>query len=347
MKILIMRFSSFGDVLQTLSVAGKLGEAFPSAEIHWVTREEFTPLIETHPHVQRVWSLKRGANWQQLWQLGTELNRQKFTHVYDAHNNLRSRVLGWRLQGCLGWLRFTGRVKFLRRSIYRWKRHLLFKWRINLFPQPFTGQFALLEPLQKWGLQPTPPAVPQLLLPPISNSEHRAILEKGGFVALAPSASHPLKRWPLQNWIQLIEAMPSTQFVVLGGPEDQFSHVLSEVAPQRVLNLAGRLDLAASAQVIQSAAVLVSNDTGLLHVAEQIGKPCLALMGPAPFGFPGRPLTEILQVDLPCRPCSKHGQGPCINAVFHRCLRDITTRQVLAQLRRILDAHVAASLSSR
>jgi ADP-heptose:LPS heptosyltransferase len=344
MKILLLRFSSFGDVLQTLSVAGKLGAAFPQSEIHWVTREEFAPLIETHPCVKKVWTLRRGAGFSDLLALGRSLKAEGFTHVYDAHNNLRSRVLCWQLKGWANWRVWLRRVKFVRRSIYRFRRFLLFNWHINLFPKPFPGQFALLEPLRRWGLTPELPPVPQLFLS-VSQGASKKIPWKD-FVALAPSASYPLKRWPIEHWAKLIQLMAKTQFVVLGGPDDAFLQALVDVAPERVRNFAGQLSLYESAQWIAQAAALVSNDTGLLHVAEQIGKPCIALMGPAPFGYPGRPATRILELELSCRPCSKHGQGPCVNAKFQKCLRDITPEQVAAQLVIQLGSQIHARVAS-
>lgn len=339
MKILIIRFSSFGDVLQCLSVAGALKRRFPQAEIHWVTRQEFVPLVETHPAIQKVWAIKRGLSFFGLWRLAGTLRRQNFTHVYDAHNNLRSHVIGWRLKGFFDWRRWTGQVKFLRRSIYRWRRFLLFRFRINLFSQPFSGQRALLEPLEKWNIPSAAPPTPQLFF-------HRGEVEhvqdklpsikQKKFVALAPSAAFELKRWPVEYWKALIQQMPNTRFALLGGPEDSFVEEIAQVAPDRVINLAGRLSLNESAAVVAMSQALVANDTGLMHVAEQIGKPCIALMGPAPFGFPSRPLTKIMEVPLECRPCSKHGQGPCVNPLFHRCMRDILPTQVVAELRGIL-----------
>jgi lipopolysaccharide heptosyltransferase II len=340
MKILLIRFSSFGDVLQTLSVVGRLAEAFPQAEIHWVTREEFAPLISTHPRIAKVWTLKRGDGWRGLLTLGWRLRAQKFTDIYDAHNNLRSHVLGWLLNGFLGWRRWSGKQRFLRRSIYRWKRFVLFRLRKNLFPKPFSGQFALLEPLQKWGVSALAPAVPQLFLP--QPERVRALLPSGPFIALAPSAAFPLKRWPLDYWRSLIELMPDKKFVTLGGPADVFVAELAQTFPERVTNLAGQLSLEESADVVALADALVSNDTGLMHVAEQIGKPCVALMGPAPFGFPSRPRTRILEINLTCRPCSKHGQGPCVNAEFQKCLRDIKPNTVVAALEDVLDARLPA-----
>lgn len=340
MKVLIIRFSSFGDVLQTLSVAGRISEAFPQAKIQWVTREEFVPLVNSHPSVRKVWSVPKGAGFKELWALGGRLRAEGFTDVYDAHNNLRSHILSLRMNGFLAWRVWTGRQKFLRRSIYRWKRFLLFRFRKNLFPKPFSGQFALLEPLRKWGIEPTLPPVPQLYLD--SDSVYKLKTSFGGrpVVALAPSASYPLKRWPIENWKELVKLSSETIFVLLGGPEDTFTAEIAAVDPKRVINMAGKLSLLESASVVAASKVLVTNDTGLLHVAEQIGKPALALMGPAPFGFPSRPKTQIFEIDLYCRPCSKHGQGPCVNPEYQKCMKDIKPEAVSRALRSLLYAPV-------
>lgn len=338
MKILVFRFSSLGDVLQTLSVAGRIGESWPEAEIHWATREEFAPLIARHPRIKKVWTLKKGAGLGDVLALGRRLKAENFTHVYDAHNNLRTRILGWQLMGWFAWRRWLKGQRFLRRPIYRVRRFFLFRFRWNLFPQPFSGQRALLEPLTRWGLPLAAPSVPQLFLDDRSVGKAREVLPWTQFVALAPSAAFQLKRWPLEHWADLIRSHPDTRFAVLGGPEDGFLSELVQVAPERVINLAGVLSFEESARVVAMSQALVSNDTGLMHVAEQIGKPCLALMGPAPFGFPSRPLTRIFQLDLECRPCSKHGQGPCVNSEYHKCMRGILPADVAQGLKQVLDA---------
>lgn len=340
MKVLIIRFSSFGDVLQTLSVAGRLRESWPGCEIEWVTREEFLPLIEKHPAVAKVWTLKRGAGFFNVWSLGGQLAAQNYTHIYDAHNNLRSHILGWRLNGPFGLRRLLKGHQFLRRSIYRFRRFLLFRFRVNRFPKPFSGQFALLEPLVKWGLPVTAPSVPQLFLHDGMSAKVRSQWPAHwtDFVALAPSAAFPLKRWPLEHWAELIRSNKDFRFILLGGPEDGFLSDLEKIDASRVVNLAGRLSLEESAAVIAQSMALVSNDTGLMHVAEQMGIPCLALMGPAPFGFPSRPQTKIFELNLPCRPCSKHGQGPCVNPEFHKCLKGISPESVARALHQVTHA---------
>lgn len=335
-KFLIIRFSAFGDVVQTLSVPAALRQAFPNAEIHWVTRKDIAPLLQGHPAIFKVWELDRKAGLKGLIQLSWQLRKAGFTHIYDAHNNLRSRMI----VGMLRPLGFLGLGPlFIRRSIRRWKRFLLFQFRINKFEMPFSGQRDLLEPLQPWGVSKNPPPAPQIFIDPKNLQTARELLGAyTGAVALAPSAAHFLKRWPKEYWKELILLFPRHKFILLGGPEDSFIEDIHDVAPDRVLNLAGKSKLETSAAVVSLCEVLISNDTWLLHAAEQLGHKTIALMGPAPFGFPSRSSTKIMERQLACRPCSKHGQGPCINKTkFHQCLVDITPQDIAIELKKLLD----------
>lgn len=334
-KILIIRFSSFGDVTQALSIPTKLAELSrdheKGVEIHWVTRQDLAPLLEGHPYLTRIWELNRKDGLIGLFRLIRALKKEKFSHIYDAHNNLRSHVIGWFLRPPLALSRIFLPPAFLRKSQKRWKRFLLFKLRINKYEQPFSGQRDLLEPLEHWGLSRELPPAPQLFVQPDALKKLKHLLQErnfSSFVCLAPSAAYPLKRWPLDHFKKLIQLNPQEKFVCLGGPEDRFIEELVSVAPERVYNLAGLLSLQESTAAISLGKGLVTNDTGLLHVGEQLGKKTIALMGPAPFGFPSRQSTKIMEINLECRPCSKHGQGPCVNEKFHRCLVDITPEQV-------------------
>lgn len=340
-KILILRFSSFGDVTQCLSVPSRLHDLDPAAEIHWATRDDMAPLIEGHPHVNLVWSLKRDEGLPGLWRLIQALQKQHFTHIYDAHNSLRSRLICLLLSPPLSLGRVFDGPFVTRKPKKLIKRFLLFRFHKNFFEKPFSGQRDLLEPLQKWGLSKSLPPPPQIFIAKKPTESVHQRLEKAGlatqpFICLAPSAAHMLKRWPLKHWQELIQLNPEKNFICLGGPEDQFIDELVKVNPKRVLNWAGLLSLTESAATIAACELLISNDTGVLHLGEQLGKKTIALMGPAPFGFPSRPSTLIMELDLPCRPCSKHGQGPCVNEKFQRCLVDITAAQVQKEMQRLL-----------
>jgi ADP-heptose:LPS heptosyltransferase len=339
LKILIIRFSSFGDVTQSLSIPSKIKERFPKAEIHFLTRKDFEILFHHHPAIHRLWLFEKKQGLWGLLYLVRELKKHKFSHIYDAHSSTRSLLVSWLLSPPLSLARIFSPPLILRKSQKRWKRFMLFRLRKNYYRQPFSGQRDLLEPLSAWGVDEKLPPVPQLHLESsrvARISSKLADLKFENFIALAPSAAHELKRWPLEYWQKFIELNPDKNFVCLGGPEDHFILDLCKHAPERTLNLAGALDFGESAVIVQKSKALVSNDTGVLHLAEQLGKMAIALMGPAPFGFPSRPLTTVLQLELPCRPCSKHGQGPCVNVQLQKCMRDISPEHVSATLDRIL-----------
>lgn len=339
-KILIIRFSSFGDVTQCLSVPSALQKKISDCEIHWVVRKDLSSLLENHPAIHHIWAYDRKSGLSGLLRMIWKLRAEKFTHIYDAHNNLRSWLINLFLLPPLDLSRSFHPPQWIVRSIRRWKRFLLFNFRVNLFEQPFSGQRDLLEPLTKWGIEKNLPPLPQLFLTEADLEKSKLLVSDSDYIALAPSAAYPLKRWPIEYWEQLIAEIPTRKFVLLGGPEDHFLEQIRLKFPSQVLNTAGLADLKTSAALIARSSAVICNDTGLLHVAEQLGKPTIALMGPAPFGFPSRPNTFILEKMLYCRPCSKHGQGPCVNPHYHQCLKDISPTSVVNNLKRILGERI-------
>lgn len=329
-KILLIRFSSIGDVTQCLSVASKLRGL--NGEIHWVTRSDLAPLLENHPAVDRIWKLNRSEGFKGLWDLTRNLRAEKFTHIYDAHNNLRSRVISLLLRFPGDLSRWKDQPKFIRRSIQRIKRFFLFQFHKNLFPQPFAGQRELIDPLKKWGIDDSLPQTPQLFLTKNEEAKAQSDLKKAK-VGLVPSAAFPLKRWPLEYWQELVRLLENENFAVFGGPNDNFLKDIEKIAPNRVQSFMGT-SLRETAALIGQCDLVIANDTGPMHFSEQLGRPTIALMGPAPFGFPSRPSTLIKERNLACRPCSKHGQGPCVNEKHHACLRDITPHEIAEHVKR-------------
>jgi ADP-heptose:LPS heptosyltransferase len=326
MKILIIRFSSIGDLTQALSLPSFIKSYKPDAEIHFVTRHDLGELVTHHPSVHKLWTLDRKEGFKGLLLLIKNLKQENFTHIYDAHNNLRSFLIR---------LLVSAQYKLVR-PMMRFKRFLLINFQINWFEKPFSGQRDLIKPLEAWGMPFKLPDTPQLFLE--KSIQKKILVPFQDYIVLCPSASYELKRWPLDYWDQLIKENPHYTFVILAGSTDTFTEKLNENT--NAFNLTGKTDLVSSASIIQKAALVVSNDTGLLHFAEQLGKPAIALMGPAPFGFPSRPKTLILERNLPCRPCSKHGQGPCQNANYQECLRSISVTEVSEKMNKILKTQI-------
>ncbi len=327
MKILIIRFSSIGDVTQALSLPYLIKKKHPAAEIHFLTRSDFEDIIRCSKDVDQIWSLDKHKGVSGLWQMIQKLKQENYTIVYDAHNNLRSFFVR---------LFLNPKIKVVK-PMYRMKRFLLLNFKINLFPEPFSGQMDLIRPLQQIDITSEIPQTQMMVLPEKIVQETKKLLSSKGlkdidfasFYVFVPSAAHFFKRWPIKHWLQLAQKNPAKKIIVLAGPNDTFTSELNTLP--NVINLTGLTSLLQSAAVIQLAEKIVTNDTGMLHFSEQLGKKTIALMGPAPFGYPSRTktTTTLIEKQLKCKPCSKHGQGPCVNKIyFHECMDSITPEEV-------------------
>ena len=150
---------------------------------------------------------------------------------------------------------------------------------------------------------------------------------------LAPSAAWEMKRWPVGHWQSLIAKMPTQKFVVVGGPQDHFCDELEKAGPDRVQNLAGLLSWLESARLVSECRGLVSGDTGILHLGDYTGRPTWAIIGPTAFGFPSWSNSHTVDIQLPCRPCTKDGRGQCrLTKEPRKCLLDINPEKIAIEL---------------
>ncbi len=312
MKILIIRFSSFGDIAQCMGALTVLRSMHPHAQIDWVTKESFRSLVTSSDEVHQVHTLSSKAKLKELFQLGIFLRKQKYDLIYDAHANLRSMILRKILFG----------HRIIARSKNRWKRFLLFKLRINKFPQPFKGMLSYTAPLSDQS--------PKKLNLNFKDIEQEKIssLVPSNFqkaIVLAPSAAWDMKRWPIQRWKELIASLADQKFILLGGPEDTF---FKEFESENVLNLAGKLSFLESAYIIHKSVGLISADTGSLHLADLMGKEAIGLIGPTAFGYPTMDSSLIIEKDFNCRPCTKDGRGKCSQKIYQECMIQISAKEV-------------------
>ncbi len=334
-KILIIRFSSFGDIIQCSSVVEPIRRVMrqnqDQCEIHWATRSEFEYLVALNPNVEKIWSLDKKLGFIGLIKYALNLRNENFTHVYDAHNNLRSYLIKLFLKFQLN------SPNLLIRSKDRLKRFFLFKFRLNFFPKPFKGIDSYINPLKDWGVVLTtiwPSMVWKFPITTVIKVEElmQATIKSDDFITLVPSAAWEMKRWPLDHWKRLIELIPDKKFIVLGGKEDFFCEEIMAVDSNRVFNFAGKLSLVESSYLIEKSHLVISADTGLLHVADVLGKKALSLMGPTAFGFTTNPKIKTLEVNLSCRPCSKDGRGKCSQLIYQQCMKEITPAMVASEV---------------
>jgi len=332
MKILIIRLSSIGDIIQCMSVITGLKNTYPDAQIHWVARADLASLVKIDPRIDHIWEFDRKEGLGGVFKLGFRLKREKYDLIYDAHSNIRSNIL--KLVLCpFGLCNLFKKNRLVTRHKARLKRLLLFKLGINLLPKPFKALDSFRQPIRKWGAEnfntpfedwhfstETEKKINQLIL--------NKLPQNANWVTLVPSAAWELKRWPVNYWQELVKLRSDLHFVILGGPGDAFCEDIKSAAPERVINLAGQTSLMESFCAVWHSPYVISGDTGFLHAADLFQKHGQALIGPTAFGFPSNPNMKIMEVDLPCRPCTKDGNVKCKLKEEKKCMMDITPQVV-------------------
>jgi heptosyltransferase-2 len=314
-----------------MSVIDGIMHHFPDAEIHWIAREEMAPFLRAERRIHTVWEFDRKSGARGLLRVARALEAERFDYLYDAHSNIRSNILKAILLSPLKELLHTAPRYALRRK-KRWKRFLLFSLGINTFEKPFKGIESYREPLRKWGITRFDTAPVEWQFPPDLPGRLGAHVQPNT-ITLVPSANWKMKRWPVACWQELIRLLPEYRFLLLAGPTDTFCEEIRAAAPERVVNLAGKNTLLESCYLVKISRMVISADTGLLHVADLFRVPGIALMGPTAFGFPTGPRIRVVEVDLPCRPCTKDGRGKCKRP--RTCMEEIAPETVAEQARLI------------
>lgn len=337
----VVRLNAMGDVALT---TGVLEYWRRERGLHFtvVTRGGMAPLFAEHPAVERVVALdKPQLALPQLWPLWKELAaREAGAGLLDLHGTPRSLLLQalWR-----GPVRRYPKLALDRRLFLLGRRYapldfLAVRYKQSLDRWTVPQRYAL-------ALESTAPS-PQVLLPfiPLTAVELARGAELAqtvpGFVpkrcvALHPYATHAGKAWPVARWAALTEALNAAgiPWFVVGAASKNFSAFVGNDFTTR--DFTNRTSLRETCALLHHAAVLVTGDSGPMHLACGVGTPVVALFGPttSQWGFfPQGSRDVVLEADCPCRPCSLHGAGDCQHG--HRCLEEISVAQVMAALAR-------------
>ena len=326
--VLLVRFSSLGDVLLTTPLIRAIRTRHPAATLTALTRQAWAPLLSANPHLDQVVSMSPG---QALVPLARAIRGARYTHLLDLHGSVRSRVLRLLVPG--PWTGYDHR---------RRARTTLICQHRDTYPDQVPVAERYFEAAGDLDVRPDQQPA-DLYISPAAEARAEQWLARAGLdgeeaiIGLVPGATHATKRWPVRHWRTLAQSIRQQGFAIalVGGAADRM--LASEIAeacgcPEGAA--AGELDLQAVGAVLRRCRVVVAGDTGPMHMATAVRTPVVALFGPTvrQFGFfPYRALGAVLELPLPCRPCSSKGSSRCPDG-HHRCLEDIAPTDVSARV---------------
>ena len=309
MKILVLRFSSIGDIVLTSPVLRCLKQQVKDAEVHVATKRTFADLVAHSPYVDKVHVLD-----DDIAALARSLQAEGFDHIVDLHHNLRTA----RIKRVLG----APSTSFAKLNIEKW---LLVNLRMDRLPRIHIVD-RYMETVKHLGVANDNKGL-ELFIPTDREVDRNTLPDthRSGYVALAIGAAHATKRLPPFQLIELAKCIEGP-IVLIGGPDDQgVARMIADAVGARVFDVTGKYDLLGSASLIGQARSVIAHDSGAMHVACAFNRPVVSVwgntvpafgMGPYQPQHPERAMiAEVLGLD--CRPCSKIGHEKCPKGHFN------------------------------
>jgi len=322
MKFLIIRFSSIGDIVLTTPVIRCLRKQLPDAEIHFLTKQAFRGIVATNPYIDKVHIL---ADSFEL--MLHELQTEDYDYIIDLHHNLRT----------LRIKRFLKNVKSFSFNKLNVEKFVLTNFKINMLPDKHIVDRNLAT-IRYFGVTddgqgldyfiPEADVVPNKDLP--TSHLH-------GYIAVVIGAALATKKLPIHKLRELCAAIDHP-LILLGGKEDQEDgKTIAAVDEVKIYNACGKFNLNESADLVRRSKLVITHDTGMMHIAAALQKPVISVWGntvPAfgmyPFyGRYSKQQYDVVQVNkLWCRPCSKIGYKKCPKGHF-KCMEKIAVNDIV------------------
>lgn len=325
MRIVVIRFSSIGDIVLTSPVVRCIKKKYPWAKLAYVTKKSFAPLVQHNPHIDDFFYLE-----EDLKPLIAEIKAWKPDFIVDLHHNLRTFLIKRQVSCPSGSFPKLNVQKFLKVN-----------FGINCLPDLHIVDryFFAMEKIgvnnDELGLEmhlPKDIRLPESLPPK--------------FIAVAVGAQFATKTYPQNLMAEALKNLP-LPIVLLGGKQEaaKADFIEKNLSGQEVYQWCGKTDLIQSAAVVQMAQLLITHDTGLMHIGAAFKRKMVSLWGNtipefgmyAYYGSAHQVESVALEVKgLSCRPCSKIGHAKCPKKHF-KCMNDIKPAQVQKAVLQLLD----------
>ena len=321
-KFLIIRFSSIGDIVLTTPVVRCLRKKFPDAVFHFLTKRAFKGILSHNPYIDKVLTL--GDSFELMLH---ELKTEEYDYLIDLHHNLRSMRVKKSLNGVKS---FSFNKLNVEKFVYT-----NLKW--NTLPKKHIVD-RNLETLSYFGVENDGLGL-DYFIPETSvvKNEDIPTSHLHGYIAIVIGAALATKQLPAHKLKELCAAL-EYPVILLGGKEDREAG--SDIAAAddiKIYNACGKFSLDESADLLLRSKLVVSNDTGLMHIAAALQKPIISVWGNTVPAFGMYPYYgersalhfDIIEVNhLWCRPCSKIGYKKCPKGHF-KCMELIAVNKIV------------------
>ena len=322
MKVLVVRFSSIGDIVLTSPVVRALKLQL-NAEVHFITKKKFAAVVAHNKRIDRLYTIEK-----EITEVVPELKKELYDYIIDLHKNLRSR----RLILALG----VRSVSFDKINIQKWLRvHTRINYlpKLHLVDRYFNGMKALGLENDGEGLE---------YFHGLSQQELDQLIPENPYLAIVLGATYHTKRIP-KSKIEFIIKESKLPCVLLGGNDVKALALELEDLPN-TQNMVGRLSLNASAAIVQHSQFTVTGDTGLMHIAAAYKVPTLVFWGSTakelgmyPYYGPNHDIksVDMVNTEITCSPCSKIGKETCPKGHF-KCMLDLKNSDIQAGMKSLL-----------
>ena len=326
-KFLILRFSSIGDIVLTTPVVRGLKQQVEHAEIHYFTKPQYREILEDNPYIDRIHLLREDLNDQIQ-----DLKEEQFDYVIDLHKNIRTR----RIISGLKVISFT----FNKLNLKKW---MYVNFKINRMPDQHIVE-RYREAVDVFDVKDDGGGLDYFI--PEKDAVDRTHLQEPfnqGYIGFVIGALHNTKKLTLDKMISIIDRI-QYPVVVLGGEEDHATgEQILKSCKTPVYNACGQFTINQSASLVRQARMIITHDTGLMHIAAAFRQRIITIWGNTVpefgmYAYRPHPDSTWFEVrDLGCRPCSKLGYKKCPKKHF-RCIRDIDDQRVANKALELLNS---------
>ena len=314
LKILVVRFSSIGDIVLTTPVVRILKKQL-NAQVHYLTKSSYVSLLKNNPYIDSVYQIDNSIS-----EVIADLKKEKYDYVIDLHNNLRTQILKFRLG-----------VPAKSFNKLNMEKFMLTTFKMDSIPKVHIVD-RYLDTVLNLGIKNDNEGLDFFLS---AKDEVDVSCFPNNYTAFVIGGQHATKILPTKKIISIIKNIDKP-VLLIGGPEDGYRGEEIAKACDKVVNTCGKYSVLASASLIKQAEMVITHDTGMMHIAAAFNKKIYSVWGNTvpEFGmYPYKANASSKRIEvqnLSCRPCSKIGYAKCPKGHF-KCMQGIDEKLFLSE----------------